>query len=228
MIKHLSRFALNYGLIPCTHHLISAYFSFIKIRTVNEEMVLNLLRNGQKLIVAILHQRIPLVLSYARKFSEFEPSAMISQSRDGDIIAEIAIRLNFRPVRGSSSRGGKEALAAMIADLETHQCAVHALDGPRGPIGIVKAGLIAMAQLSGVPVVPVYISVDRAWMLNSWDRTLIPKPFSTVVIRWDNPIAVPEDLDNDSFESTRRQIEEHMKENQTRDDLALGWKLPLL
>jgi lysophospholipid acyltransferase (LPLAT)-like uncharacterized protein len=92
----------------------------------------------------------------------------------------------------------------------------------------VKAGLIAMAQLSGVPVVPVYISVDRAWMLNSWDRTLIPKPFSTVVIRWDNPIAVPEDLDNDSFESTRRQIEEHMKENQTRDDLALGWKLPLL
>ncbi|MBM4271916.1 MAG: DUF374 domain-containing protein [Deltaproteobacteria bacterium] len=228
MIKHFSRFALNYGLIPCTHHLISAYFSLIKIKTINEEMVLNHLRNGQKLIVAIWHQRIPLVLSYARKFSEFKPSAMISQSRDGDIITNVAIRLNFRPVRGSSSRGGKEALSAMIADLENHQCAVHALDGPRGPRGIVKAGIVVMAQKSRVPVIPVYISVNRAWILNSWDRTLIPKPFSTVVIRWDNPIAVPEDLDNDTFESTRRQIEEHMKENQTRDDFALGWKSSLL
>jgi lysophospholipid acyltransferase (LPLAT)-like uncharacterized protein len=116
----------------------------------------------------------------------------------------------------------------MIADLEKHQVAVHALDGPRGPRGVVKPGLIVMAQSTGVPIVPVYISVNRAWVLNSWDRTLIPKPFSKVTVRWDKPIPVPEHLSEEAFESTRKQIEQHMKENQTRDDREIGWESPLL
>ncbi len=116
----------------------------------------------------------------------------------------------------------------MIADLAENQVAVHALDGPRGPRGVVKPGLIVMAQSTGVPIVPVYISVDRAWVLNSWDRTLIPKPFSKVTVRWDKPISVPEHLNEEAFESTRKQIEQHMKENQIRDDQEQGWTTPLL
>jgi lysophospholipid acyltransferase (LPLAT)-like uncharacterized protein len=85
-----------------------------------------------------------------------------------------------------------------------------------------------MAQLSGVPIVPVYISVNRAWLLNSWDRFIIPKPFSTVVIRWDSPIYVPKIMDNETFENTRKYIQQHMKENQTRDDRDLGWESRLL
>ncbi len=228
MFKHLSRFALKYGLITCAYYLIRAYFSLIKIRAVNENMVFDHMKNGQKMIVAVWHQRIILVVDYAKRFSVYAPSAMISQSRDGDIIARVASLLNFRPVRGSSSRGGKEALANMIADLAENQMAVHALDGPRGPRGVVKPGLIVMAQSAGVPIVPVYISVDRAWVLNSWDRTLIPKPFSTITVRWDDPIYVPEKRDEETFESIRKQIERHMKENQIRDDQKQGWTSPLL
>ena len=228
MIKYFSRFALKYGLIPVAYYLVRAYLSLIRIRAVNEEMTLQYLKSGRKMIVAIWHQRIIPVVGYARKFSVYAPSAMISQSRDGDIIAGVASLLNFRPVRGSSSRGGKEALADMIADLAENQVAVHALDGPRGPRGIVKPGLIVMAQLSGIPIVPVYISVNRAWVLNSWDLTLIPKPFSTVTVRWDKPISVPEYLNEEVFESTRKQIEQHMKENQIRDDQEQGWTTPLL
>jgi len=228
MIKYLSRFALKYGLIPVAYYLVRAYLSLIRIRAVNEEMTLQYLKSGRKMIVAIWHQRIIPVMGYAKKFSVYAPSAMISQSRDGDIIAGVASLLNFRPVRGSSSRGGKEALADMIADLAENQMAVHALDGPRGPRGVVKPGLIVMAQLSGIPIVPVYISVNRAWVLNSWDRTLIPKPFSTVTVRWDKPISVPEHLNEEAFESTRKQIEQHMKENQIRDDQEQGWTTPLL
>ena len=228
MIKYLSRFALKYGLIPVAYYLVRAYLSLIRIRAVNEEMTLQYLKSGRKMIVAIWHQRIIPVVGYARKFSVYAPSAMISQSRDGDIIAGVASLLNFRPVRGSSSRGGKEALADMIADLAENQVAVHALDGPRGPRGIVKPGLIVMAQLSGIPIVPVYISVNRAWVLNSWDLTLIPKPFSTVTVRWDKSISVPEHLNEEAFESTRKQIEQHMKENQIRDDQEQGWTTPLL
>ncbi|TRZ74660.1 MAG: DUF374 domain-containing protein [Deltaproteobacteria bacterium] len=228
MIKSLSRFALKYGLIPFAYYLVRGYLSLIRIRAVNEEMTLQYLKSGQKMIVAIWHQRIIPVVGYAKKFSVYAPSAMISQSRDGDIIAGVASLLNFRPIRGSSSRGGKGALADMIADLAENQVAVHALDGPRGPRGVVKPGLIVMAQSTGVPIVPVYISVDRAWVLNSWDRTLIPKPFSKVTVRWDKPISVPEHLNEEAFESTRKRIEQHMKENQTRDDRELGWESPLL
>jgi lysophospholipid acyltransferase (LPLAT)-like uncharacterized protein len=228
MIKYLSRFALKYGLIPFAYYLVRAYLSLIRIRAVNEEMTLQYLKSGKKMIVAVWHQRIIPVVGYARKFSVYAPSAMISQSRDGDIIAGVASLLNFRPVRGSSSRGGKEALADMIADLTENQVAVHALDGPRGPRGIVKPGIIVMAQLSGVPIVPVYISVNRAWVLNSWDRFIIPKPFSKVVIRWDSPIYIPKSMDNETFENTRKKVEQCLKENQIQDDQEQGWTSPLL
>lgn len=228
MIKSLSRFALQYGLLPFAHYLIRAYFSLIKIRVVNEEIALNHLKNGQKMIVAIWHQRILVCMGYARRFGVYKPSVMISQSRDGELIAKVYSRFNFRPIRGSSSRGGKEALTAMVEDLVHNQFAVHVLDGPRGPRGIVKPGLIVMAQLSAVPIFPVYISCDRAWILNSWDRTVVPKPFSTVVTRWDEPIFIPEHLDDATFENMRKRIEQHMKENQIRDDAERGWTSPLL
>ncbi len=97
------------------------------------------------------------------------------------MIADVCRRLDFRPVRGSSSRGGREALAAMVAELSVHPVAVHALDGPRGPRGLIKAGIIRMAQLSGAPIIPVYISVNRAWILRSWDRFIIPHPFARAI-----------------------------------------------
>jgi len=227
MIKQLSRFAIKFGLIPLAHYVIRLYLSLMRITVVNEkdeEMVINRLESGQKMIAAIWHQRIFIAMRYARRLSRFSPSVMISQSRDGEMIADIYSRFHFRPVRGSSSRGGKEALSAMITDLEQNLFAVHVLDGPRGPKGVIKPGLIVMAQSSGAPIFPFYITVDRAWVLNSWDRTLIPKPFSRIFVRWGIPFYVPEHLDDAGFENIRQQIEQHMKENQTRDDQEFGWK----
>ena len=228
MIKRLSHFALKYGFMPVAHYLVRVYLLLIKIKVINEEIGLQHLKSGQKMIAAIWHQRILVVMGYARRFGGYQPSVMISQSRDGEMIAKVYSRFNFRPIRGSSSRGGKEALANMVEDLVHHQLAVHILDGPRGPRGVVKPGLIVMAQLSGVPIVPVYISVNRAWVLDSWDHFIIPKPFSTVVIRWDSPIYVPKSMDNEKFENTRKNIEQYLKENQIRDDREQGWTTPLL
>ena len=132
MIKSLSRVALKYGVIPYAHYLLRAYFSLIKIKAINEDMVLHHLSSGQKMIAAIWHQRILIGIGYARKCGVYAPSVMISQSRDGAMIAKIYSRINFRPVRGSSSRGGKEALATMVEDLKHNQLAVHVLDGPGG------------------------------------------------------------------------------------------------
>jgi hypothetical protein len=228
MIKQLSRIAIKFGLMPLAYYLIRIYFSSIKIRTINEDLVINRFKSDQKAIGAIWHQRIILALSYAKKFRAYKPSVMISQSRDGDVIADVYSRFNFRPVRGSSSRGGREALAAIIADLSQNPFAVHVLDGPRGPKGVVKPGVVVMAQLSGVPIFPAYLSVNRAWVLKSWDRTLIPKPFSTIFVRWGDPVIVPAHLDDKTFESTRKKIEDYMKEDQVHQDRENGWTFPLL
>lgn len=224
MIKKLSEFAIRHGLIPIAHGMLRLYLVTVRLRIFREEELFDHLRRGKKGIAALWHQRISLVIGYARRFGEFTPVAMISQSRDGDIIADVARRLNFRPVRGSSSRGGREALAAVVAELSTHPMAAHAVDGPRGPRGLLKAGIIRMAQLSGAPIIPVYISVNRAWILRSWDRFLLPKPFSTIWIRWDEPISVPATLDNDAFEALRLSIEKRMRDNQEMDDRKCGWE----
>ncbi len=227
MVKGLSRFAIKYGLIPVAYAIIRLYFCLIRIRSIGEDSIMQHLHQGGKAIAAIWHQRIFLVVTYARRFGEFAPSVMISQSRDGDMIADVCRRLNFRPVRGSSSRGGREALATMVADLAEHPFAVHAVDGPQGPRGIIKAGLISMAQLSGVPIVPVSISVNRAWVLNSWDRFLIPKPFSTVFVHWGTPIPVPAALDNAAFEALRREVEATLRQMQDDADRQCGWQASL-
>jgi hypothetical protein len=228
MLKAFSKFAIRYGLIPLAYWILRLYFATVRVRSVGEESFRAHLKGGGRAIVALWHQRILVVFGHVRCFGEWSPSVMVSQSRDGEMIADIYRRLNVRPVRGSSSRGGRKALAAMVADLAEHPLAGHILDGPQGPRGVIKAGLVSMAQLSGAPVFPVYASVNRAWVLASWDRFLIPKPFSTVTIRWDEPISVPASLSTVEFEAVRRRIEERMRENQALDDRAQGWPEPLL
>jgi len=227
MWKRLSALAIRYGLIPLAHNLIRAYLSTIRKTILREEHIISALENNQKVVIAILHQRMFGVIDYAKRFGRFSLAAMISQSRDGDLIATVVSRLNFHPIRGSSSKGGKEALDAVVEYLADHPAAVHAVDGPRGPKGIVKAGIIRIAQRSGALIYPVIISTNRAWMLKSWDQFLIPKPFSRVMIRWGEPISVPEDLPESEFESLRQRIEDNITSNHAQDDLAMGWNHPL-
>jgi hypothetical protein len=224
MFRALSRYALQHNLMIIAYYIARLYFLTIRIQSVNEETVRENLKNGNKLIAALWHQRIIAVIGYAKRFGVYRPSVMISSSRDGDLIADVFSRMNFRPVRGSSSRNGKQALLAMVDDLKRNSFAVHILDGPKGPKGVIKPGLLVMARQSGAPVIPVYATVSRAWILRSWDNCMIPKPFSKIVIRWDQPIAIPGEMDERKFEDTRQALEEYMLENQRREDRDCGWK----
>jgi len=223
MFKKLGALIIQYGLIPWGHVVLKVYLSLVRIEPVNEKGLREFMQDGNRVIAGIWHQRILGVLNYAGCFGSYKPSVMISRSRDGELIARLIERLNFRPVRGSSSSHGREALAAMVEDLKEHPFAVHALDGPTGPRGVVKAGLIRMAQLSGAAIVPVYISCSRFWQLRSWDRFMIPKPLSTVRVRFDDPIFIPADLGDESFESVRQRVETFIRENQEAEDRRWGW-----
>lgn len=117
-------------------------------------------------------------------------ATLISEHRDGEIVARVAERLGFRLVRGSTSRGAGRALLGLVAMLrEGHDLAVTP-DGPRGPAHVYAPGAIVAAQRANAPVVPTAIAVDRAWRLRSWDRFIIPKPFARIVVVYAPPTRV--------------------------------------
>jgi lysophospholipid acyltransferase (LPLAT)-like uncharacterized protein len=116
---------------------------------------------------------------------------LISASFDGELIARVVERLGFIPIRGSSSRGGAAGLLALTrARAAGHKTAI-TIDGPRGPVYVAKEGAAAVAQRANSTAACFYLHPKRAWTLNSWDKFLIPKPFSRVVITWQAPIQNP-------------------------------------
>lgn len=130
------------------------------------------------------------LLISAHRFRKRNIAILISASFDGELIARTVALLGFYPVRGSSSRGGAQGLRAMAqAYGEGHRCAFTA-DGPRGPNMVAKPGAVQLAELSNAPWVGAFHGYpSRAWQLNSWDRFLIPKPFSTVTFAWPSHVA---------------------------------------
>ena len=110
---------------------------------------------------------------------------LISQSFDGELIARTVERLGFVAVRGSSSRGGTLALKQMAEAYAAGSRCAFTADGPRGPSMVAKAGPAQLAQLAGATWIGAFhAEPDRAWTLNTWDKFMIPKPFSTVTFTW--------------------------------------------
>jgi hypothetical protein len=203
------------------------YLSFLRVRVVGEEAAHKQFSKYGRVIAAVFHQRFLPALAYVTKFRNFKPIVMISQSSDGELIASLASRLGLVPVRGSSTRGGRDALMAILRALKKNPGVIHIVDGPTGPKGVIKPGLMAMAQVTSAPIFPVIISAERAWVMKSWDRFLVPKPFSTVTIRWGDPFPVPRGTHPDQLEELRKQVESLMLEAHAEADLKSGWPHPL-
>ena len=220
-------YLLIYFLIPLGYYFLRFYLSLLRIRVIGEEIALGCLADHERLIVAVWHQRFLPALAYFKKFRYLKPIVMISQSKDGEWAARLADRLGFIPVRGSSSKGGTTALVAITEALKKNPVVIHIVDGPKGPKGIIKPGLISMAQISGGVILPIIVSAKKAWILGSWDRFLIPKPFSEVTIEWGQPFIVPRNLDPDRSEELRREIEKSLSEGYAEADLNSGWDHPI-
>ncbi|HKD14279.1 MAG TPA: lysophospholipid acyltransferase family protein [Candidatus Angelobacter sp.] len=143
----------------------------------------------------------------AYHFRNMQIAIMISRSFDGECIARIVEKLGFRPVRGSSSRGGAGALMAMREELELGHPAVFTADGPRGPLYVAKPGAVALARKSGYKICCFHVAVERAWILRSWDRMMLPKPFSRASFYIASPLEVPPDASDEQLEASRQQVQ---------------------
>jgi len=135
---------------------------------------------------------------------------LISQHRDGELIAQVCQWLGLGVIRGSTARGGSQALLEMIrGDNDGSHLAITP-DGPRGPRRELKPGVVMVASQTGLPIVLIGIGFTRAWRASSWDRFAVPLPFSTLVGVMSEPILVPKDLDRPALKHFQQQIEQQL------------------
>ena len=161
---------------------------------------------SDKVVFAFWHSRL-LGLCYTHRFRSI--GIMVSRSFDGEWIARIVAHLGYRVFRGSASENGAPALLQMLKNKEDDLSLT--VDGPRGPAEKVKRGAISLAANGKMPIVPITCLANRAWRLKSWDRFMIPKPFSVVTVVYGRHVAVPEDCDKDITEKLSLDVEMGLK-----------------
>jgi lysophospholipid acyltransferase (LPLAT)-like uncharacterized protein len=132
---------------------------------------------------------------------------MSSNSYDGEYMGRVVRKFGFIPVKGSSSRNAVRALLGLRRALEEGWSVAFTIDGPRGPRYQVKPGPVALARSSRVPISVFHMAVDRAWVLKTWDRLMIPKPFSRVLMRFGKLIPVPSDASDEELEKYQQELQ---------------------
>ena len=165
----------------------------------------------QNYIGTLWHNRLlifPFVLR--RFFSNRRGAALISASRDGELLADAITRFGFDVVRGSSSRLGASAILQLTDVLASGRDVVITPDGPRGPAYELGPGIIFLAQKSGAAVLPVNVEYSRCWRLKSWDRFILPRPFAKIRVIIGQPHRVRSTNTVDDFEAERLRLQDAM------------------
>jgi lysophospholipid acyltransferase (LPLAT)-like uncharacterized protein len=183
--------------------LILLYGFTWRVRWSGAENLKKALQKSGRVLFVFWHSRL-LGLCYTHRFRNI--GIMVSKSFDGEWIARIVGHLGYRVFRGSASKAGAAALLEMIRSDNGGNLAL-TVDGPHGPAEKVKPGAIMLASSSGLPLVPITCRASRFWRLRSWDRFIVPKPFSTVEVVMGEPLLVPGNIERDDLEKFMSELE---------------------
>src|SRR5581483_9713946 len=179
------------------YRAISALASTYRWKTEGLEHYDAIVKSGHQPVMAFWHGRILSATYYFRRRGIV---VITSENFDGEWIAGIIERFGYGTARGSSSRGAIKALHQLKREMAEGKPAGFTVDGPRGPARVAQAGAVWLAKATGNPVVPFHLEASRAWTANSWDKTQIPKPFSTVAIAMGEPFNVAGDATDTDVE----------------------------
>jgi len=187
--------------------LVDLLFKTTRIETVGFEKVESII-SSRRFIFAFWHSRI-LLVSYV--YQGWNGAILVSQSRDGEFIARVLQRQGHEPIRGSTTRGGLRALSTLITCIRAQiRPAVIIPDGPQGPRFKVQPGIITLAKKTGYPIVPVSYSARNVKIFNSWDRFLLPHPFTQCRIVYGEPVRVAGDADPQTASDCRLRLEQEL------------------
>ncbi len=163
---------------------------------------------GRPFVACFWHGRL-LMMSYCWR-RDIPVTILISQHRDGRLIGDTVSHFGAKSVAGSTTRGGGAALRGLLRILKAGECVGIIPDGPHGPRMRASGGVVSVARLAGVPIVPLTYSSRRRRLLPTWDRFLLPLPFGRRVAVWGEPIEVPRDADAETVEAVRRRVEDSL------------------
>ncbi|UCH74693.1 MAG: lysophospholipid acyltransferase family protein [Rhodospirillales bacterium] len=175
---------------------------------------------GKPFIIAFWHGRL-MMMPYSWRRADLV-HMLISGHRDGRLISQTVKHFAIESVVGSTSRGGAPALRNLIRLMRQGGVVGITPDGPRGPRMRVAEGTVALARLSGAPIVPATFSASRRRVMNSWDRFVLPLPFARGIFLWGDPIDVPRDADDALMEARRLAVESAMNALADRADRLMG------
>jgi lysophospholipid acyltransferase (LPLAT)-like uncharacterized protein len=193
--------------------------STLRWYTENWHILKSIRDGGKKVILAFWHGRI-FMATY--RFRGQGIVVMISRNRDGEYISRIIRRFGYGVARGSSSRGSHGATVEILRAMEKGQDVGLSIDGPRGPRYVAKPGAAFLAKKSGNPVLPFSISVEKKWMIKSWDHFQVPKPFSRAVVLIGNPVYVNGNASEEEIEMAEAKIQHLLEELRDRGDSWWG------
>jgi lysophospholipid acyltransferase (LPLAT)-like uncharacterized protein len=216
-LKHRLNLALSSSTVSVLLVLlIRAIYATMRITVVGMDILPGFAARGEGYVGAFWHGRILMIpFLYPGKALHI----LVGQHRDAEIIANILTRFGFSLVRGSSTRGGREALRVMLKLLASDQDLGIAADGPKGPAEELKPGAAQLGRLSGKAVIPITFAASKAIRFRSWDRFMLPLPFSQGVFVVGEPLRCDNDEEVEQF---RIRIETAMREVTSRADAMAG------
>ncbi|MBU4037555.1 MAG: lysophospholipid acyltransferase family protein [Proteobacteria bacterium] len=211
--------------------LIQLWFGTVRIKIINKEIYEEYFVNNNdkgNVILGSWHRHIIFVFYFFRKIKN--GIIMVSRSNDGELISRVGNRLGYATARGSSSKGGRDALRAIIAFIKKAGgkpifCGT-AVDGPKGPARILKKGLLVLAKSTGSYFIPMACSGTKLITFHkAWDKTIIPYPFSRMIIKFGEPIVIPKDISEEEMEKLRIKAEKILNKITDDVDKISGYKV---
>lgn len=155
-----------------------------------EKLPAEYLAAGSPLILSCLHRDILPAIIHVKPA---RPALLVSHSPDGDILIRTLGERHYRYVRGATGDNGNRAFRGLVKQLEQGHSVGLAVDGPKGPFGSIQEGVLQLARLTGAPILPLAARPGRAWVLNTWDRTVVPRPLARVDFKHGPLLSVPRD-----------------------------------
>jgi lysophospholipid acyltransferase (LPLAT)-like uncharacterized protein len=211
------------GLITLVQGLFKLWFKSCRFKILKKEFHNEVVFGNRQYIGVTWHRA---AIFYCFFYGPIHPMIMFSHSKDGEYLSRFARKCGVIPVRGSSSRGGLKALIRMIRYLKdgNRMCAT-VLDGPQGPRYKAKKGFLLLAKETGIPLIPLMWSGKRVITFEkTWDKTMIPLPFSTITIGYGLPLTIPKDCTDLELEVFRLEIQNRLNSLMDEMDKTCGYK----
>ncbi|MEY2342387.1 lysophospholipid acyltransferase family protein [Acidithiobacillus sp. IBUN Pt1247-S3] len=202
--------------------LLKAIASSLRWQEEGAEQIRALHVSGQPIILAFWHGRLALIPAAYRRIGGRRVKILISEHRDGELIAQVMSHWGYEAVRGSSRRGALKGAKGMLRGAREGYDLAITPDGPRGPREELQAGVLELARWTGLPIVPVTFSARWGRCFASWDRFLFPWPGSRALVLWGEPMRIAADTPASEMTILQQQLEEQMRTQRQHADQLMG------